>query len=100
MAEIQGIKFDKQIRAMVGDNDELVEKVKFNYARISPPKEGEKDSRLEDAITLTTGGRVSFNGIFGGDGTPPTTVKKVGLTQKQIEIGKEIGLTDEELSIK
>lgn len=97
MAEIQTIKFDKQIREIVGDNQDLVDKIKFNFARITPPKEGEKDTRLDDAIILATGGKSNFSGFSSGDGTPPSTIKKSGLTEGQIDLGRKLGLTDEEL---
>lgn len=97
MAEIQTIKFEKQIREVVGNDDELVEKIKYNFSRIAPPKEGEKDTRLDDAIILATGGKSTFSGFSSGNGVPPTTSKNSGLTSSQIELGRKLGLTDEEL---
>lgn len=97
MAEIQTIKFDKKIRSVVGDDEELVEKVKLNYSRLAAPKEGEEDTRLNDAMVLSTGGRVNFNGVPGGGGTPPGATKKVGLNQDQVELAKKLGLTEDEI---
>ena len=101
MAEIETIKFQEQIRKVVGDDPQLIDKVKYHYSRLSAPKEGE-DKRVEEAILLATGGKSTIDGkIFSsGDGNPPTTTKRTGLSEEQIDLGKKLGLSNKELGIE
>jgi exonuclease VII large subunit len=110
--EISKIKKDlfaselkREILSTAGGNKELAEKIELHYKSFQLPKEGEDDKRLENAILLATGGKISTikaGSFSSGIGSAGSTIIRGAdkLSEEAVELGKKFGLTEEELTGK
>lgn len=99
------------ISSLSGGNIDVAEKIKFHFNRIRPDLEAEKDpakkeedfkKRMEDAYTLATGGKLEGglggSAISSGGGfIPPVKGSKEKISEGGKEVGKKMGLSDEEM---
>ena len=107
--EISKLKIDlnkselkKDILIRAGGNKEMAEKIELHYNAFQTPKDGEEDKRLENAILLATGGKISskpgsFSSGIGASPSFKSTISGEKMSEDAKNLGRQMGLSDEEL---
>jgi len=98
--------FDKQIKTLVGEDEKLKLKVEEEYKTIQLPSdtEAQVSEKLKRAYIMATGNSPSVDpytstaGSLGG--VPPKLESKSNMSDDVKELGKRMGLTDEDLGNK
>lgn len=112
--EISGFKtsyhtnmFDKQIKTLVGDDEKLKIKVEEEYKALEnlpSDTEAQVSEKLKRAFIMATGNSPSIDpyastaGSLGG--VAPKVEVKEGMSEDAKEVGKKLGLSDEDLGDK
>lgn len=91
-----------EISKLAGDDEEVAKKISFIYNKFSAPKEGEEDTRLDDAFRLATGTSSKdfnkSNAIYssGDSYIPVSGIDGNKISDEAKALGKMLGLKDED----
>lgn len=104
-SQLEGDKVVSAIKAIIGNDQEKVDKAKFHFDHLKPNEEDKEDfkNRIKRAVFLATGFEPKnlLNGdiLSTGGGTPPgmTPGGRGKISEGAKEVGHKLGLSDDEM---
>jgi chromosome segregation ATPase len=97
-SELNAGKMKEKISQLSGGNEEVAKKIEYFYNSFQAPKEGEQDTRFDNAIKLAgVQPKTNMGGLGSGIGNPAGVGSKQEFTPEQKELGAKLGLKEEDL---